>query len=324
MAEYVAEMSTRLVHNQTSQVSPTFRKFVNQILTSTRLPRTTILLGLNYLAKRINMLKASGNEQYANDGQIWRMLTIALLLGSKFLDDNTFQNRSWSEVSGLPVAELNTLENQWLAAIGWNLYVNLDHSKDYKAWLANYTEWLEDRKEKQQHRERLASIAPLDTDIRPRNSISHAWGQQTSDFERMSRAKQTSYGSQPSFRRDVWQTGQYPTQNPWHHPLTPPDSAYNTPEYVSSATSVTTARYNEWFAQAAAATTMPNAYQSSHSGYQSRTPASYHSYYSGSQHYGQSLYDTHSIMDCNCASCRPSKHQSYFLGHHNYGQPVAG
>jgi hypothetical protein len=129
MAEYVAEMATRVV-TPDGPVTAGFRKFVTQILTSTRLPSTTILLGMNYLAKRINTMKSQGPYK-ASEGQVWRFLTVSLLLGSKFLDDNTFQNRSWSEVSGIAVSELNSLEFDWVQAMGWRLYVNLDLSKDY-------------------------------------------------------------------------------------------------------------------------------------------------------------------------------------------------
>src|SRR5690606_36638662 len=61
MADYVSEMATRLVMPQRA-INPAFRKFVSQILTSTRLPRTTILLGMNYLAKRINTMLAEGQN----------------------------------------------------------------------------------------------------------------------------------------------------------------------------------------------------------------------------------------------------------------------
>jgi hypothetical protein len=80
MAEYVAEMATRVVTPDSTVTSP-FRKFVSQILTSTRLPRTTILLGMNYLAKRMNALKSQGAYK-ATEGQVWRYLTVSLLLGS--------------------------------------------------------------------------------------------------------------------------------------------------------------------------------------------------------------------------------------------------
>jgi hypothetical protein len=106
MTDYVAEMAQRIVL-PTNPVSPAFRKFVSGLLSSTRLPSTTILLGMNYLARRTNMMNAAGQNPALSkspDAALWRMLTIGLLLGSKFLDDNTFQNRSWSEVSGIPVA----------------------------------------------------------------------------------------------------------------------------------------------------------------------------------------------------------------------------
>src|SRR5687768_1364753 len=136
MTEYVAEMATRVV-TPDANVTSSFRKFVSQILTSTRLPSTTILLGMNYLAKRVNGMKSQGPYK-ASEGQVWRYLTVSLLLGSKFLDDNTFQNRSWSEVSGISVIELNRLEFDWVQAMSWRLYVNLDLSKDYQAWLDNW------------------------------------------------------------------------------------------------------------------------------------------------------------------------------------------
>ena len=56
------------------------------------------------------------------DTHLFRLLTIAVVLGSKFLDDNTFINRSWSEVSGIQVHELNELELEWLLAIKFKLH----------------------------------------------------------------------------------------------------------------------------------------------------------------------------------------------------------
>jgi hypothetical protein len=124
---------------------------------------------MNYLSKRVNGLKAIGTF-HPIEGQVWRMLIIALLLGSKFLDDNTFQNRTWSEVSGISVAELNKLEADWLVGIDWNLYVNLERSEGYNAWLDNWGQWIYRKKMAQTlaSRERLAALVPTDF-LRPRN-----------------------------------------------------------------------------------------------------------------------------------------------------------
>jgi len=314
MAEYVSEMATRLVEQ--AQVTPAFRKFVSQILTSTRLPSTTILLGMNYLSKRINMLKVAHGtiESHAKDGHVWRMLTIALLLGSKFLDDNTFQNRSWSEVSGLPVADLNKMEGDWLRDIGWCLYVNLDYSKDYNAWLKSWQEWQENKKRQAQQPKRHITLS-IDTDVtRPRHSNAQIW-QGDYGVKRNDYAPPQTYGT-----RDGWQ--QY--HNPWSQPLSPPDSGYGTPEYASSATA--SAGYNDWFSQAASSAHFSRAFQSSSSqpGYHqtARPNSHYQSYYHGN-HYAHGVWEN-GVMECNCINCSPQK-PSYFMAHsHMYGQPVAG
>lgn len=315
MAEYVAEMTIRVVTPDAAVTSP-FRKFVTQILTSTRLPSTTILLGMNYLAKRINAMKSLGHYK-ASEGQVWRYLTVSLLLGSKFLDDNTFQNRSWSEVSGISVSELNSLEYDWIQSMNWRLYVNLDASKDYQAWLENWRDWLQMKKRQAARvsRERLASLVPaIDTELARYNSNrqsphSRYVQEQAAEYERCQamKAQQQVYG-----REAMW------AHNPWNAPLTPPDSGYGTPDYNMSAAS-SNARYNEWFARAAA--------NYSRAGYTQPTP--HNGFYPNQQvnYATQYAYASHGWehgAECGCPGCTSSmKHGSYFAGH-GYGQPVMG
>lgn len=316
MAEYVAEMAVRVVTPE-GAVTSAFRKFVTQVLTSTRLPSTTILLGMNYLAKRINAMKGHGPYK-ASEGQVWRYLTVSLLLGSKFLDDNTFQNRSWSEVSGIAVSELNALEFDWVQAMEWRLYVNLDLSKDYQAWLENWREWqqLKKRQAVQANRDRLASLVPaIDTElVRYGNSRqsphSRYLQEQVAEFERYQAMKSQQHTHRS--REVTW------AHNPWSAPLTPPDSGYGTPEYCMSATS-SNARYNEWFAQATAQ--YSNRYPQSavqNSLYPHRQPAYAHQY-----SYNHGAWE-HGVPECNCPGCVGSlKQQPYFMSH-GYGQTVVG
>jgi hypothetical protein len=101
MTDFVCETALRLI--TPGRMAPTsFRKWVHQVLCATRLPSATILLSMFYLGKRMPMLYAEPKT----DTHLFRLLTIALVMGSKFLDDNTFINRSWSEVSGIRVDEL--------------------------------------------------------------------------------------------------------------------------------------------------------------------------------------------------------------------------
>ncbi|KAG6004177.1 hypothetical protein E4U43_000786 [Claviceps pusilla] len=319
MAEYVAEMAVRVVTPE-GTITSAFRKFVTQILTSTRLPSTTILLGMNYLAKRTNAMRGQGSYK-ASEGQVWRYLTVSLLLGSKFLDDNTFQNRSWSEVSGIAVSELNSLEYDWVQAMDWELYVNLDFSKDYRAWLENWREWqqLKKRQAAQVSRDRLASLVPaIEADLaryanNRQSPHSRYLQEQVAELERYQAIKssQQTYRS----REGCW------ARNPWSAPLTPPDSGYGTPEYASSTTTTSSnARYNEWFAQATAqySSRYPQA-PTQNTLYQHRqTP------YASQFAYNHGTWD-HGVAECNCTGCSASIKQSPpYLMSHGYGQPVAG
>ncbi|KAI0172133.1 hypothetical protein GGR52DRAFT_456305 [Hypoxylon sp. FL1284] len=329
MAEYVADMAVRVVLPK-STVSGAFRKFVNQILTSTRLPSTTILLGMNYLAKRVNMLNQTGRFE-PSDGQMWKMLTVALLLGSKFLDDNTFQNRSWSDVSGIPVSELNTMENEWLKYIGWSLYVNLDKSQDYNAWLKNWKDWVESKKfqqlqqqrQQQQHQSQIAMrerLAPIVTALhsesarQPHPLALQGWTpEEIADHERLGMT-----GRAAAYR---CREGSWPNQfqNPWTQPqapLTPPDSGYGTPEYLNSAASINS-MYDEWFAQAVNGGHNRHFKPPAHNGYGSRNGSHFQGW--SGHHYGPGVWDPTPI-DC---AVPHFKAPSYFQ-QHTYTQPVMG
>ncbi|KAI8962914.1 hypothetical protein F5Y11DRAFT_170718 [Daldinia sp. FL1419] len=337
MAEYVADMTVRIVLPKSS-VSGAFRKFVNQILTSTRLPSTTILLGMNYLAKRVNMLNQTSSFK-PNDGQMWKMLTIALLLGSKFLDDNTFQNRSWSDVSGIKVSELNTMENEWLKHIGWSLYVNLDQSHDYNAWLKSWKEWEESKKfhqiqqqqQQQQHQSHIAMrerLAPLITAIHPepvRPHHSHAvqglTPEEIVDAERFQMNTRLAQAATSGFRcrEGSWQQYTHPWSQP-QAPLTPPDSGYGTPEYLNSAASVN-ASYDEWFSQAVNGAYNRRYEAPGHNGYGSRTGSHFQHYCS---HYSSGPWEP-SFPEF-CSQCRAQRHGAGapYVQQHNYTQAVMG
>ncbi|CAI7622858.1 unnamed protein product [Penicillium manginii] len=146
-----------------SSVPPQFRKYVYQILSSTRLPSSTILLGLFYLSSRMRMLSSQRVFQ-SSSGQIYRMLTVALLLGSKFLDDNTFQNKSWAEVSNIPVAELNKLELEWLFAFDWKIHDRIYEQQDgFASWRRHWDTW--SAKANVRAHESRQTLSPLDTNV---------------------------------------------------------------------------------------------------------------------------------------------------------------
>jgi hypothetical protein len=143
MTEYVAEMTGCLVMDP-KPLSASFCTSLYCLLEYTKLPGATVLLGLAYLSKRIQIRPlATGPARPAvSEDEAWKMLAVAMMLGSKYLDDGTYTNTSWADVSGIPKTDLDRLEREWLGAVHWSLYVDLDLDPAYSAWIASWQGWL--------------------------------------------------------------------------------------------------------------------------------------------------------------------------------------
>jgi len=157
MADFVSTVSLRIAYPN-SQVTSQWRNFVTQILSSTRLPDSTILLALEYLKNRLAQRDGTPPPHM----NIHKLVTIALLLASKFLDDNTFQNKSWAEVTGIPVTEINALEMEWLREMGWNLHVDPNGDKGWETWRRTWAQFKQDKKPAPST---PPTLAPIDTKL---------------------------------------------------------------------------------------------------------------------------------------------------------------
>ncbi|QDS75493.1 hypothetical protein FKW77_004686 [Venturia effusa] len=184
MADFVSDMAQQLYDFFSSRASPAdidtirsvqqgnpshsgFRSWVHSVLCATRLPAATIVLSLHYLQGRMTMLQE--RRELPEEGQIYRVLTVALILGSKFLDDNTFINRSWAEVSCIDINILNSMEKAWLEDIDFRLHHDPIEAKGFQTWLAY---WKEYEKSKSGASVRGPRIDPIDTNV-PRQAHVH-------------------------------------------------------------------------------------------------------------------------------------------------------
>ena len=300
------------VHHN-APVPKAFHKYVSQVLTSTRLPKATILLGLHYLATRMTML-SENNRYTASSGQAYRMLTTALLLGSKFLDDNTFQNRSWSEVSNIPVSELNALELEWLLAIDWKMHVDSDMDAPNGAmiWHKHWNKW--QTKEIEISLDSL-KLTPLDTNIgRQRHQSKQFLSAplHLPSYNDFASGLGTKFHTQPrshNARYDLWA----PTCNPSENsPPSAPETGPNTPDRYGNFGSN---GYNNG-ASAYPLRTMPPPMQMQPSGFKIPIHAQYH------QHYTPSIWNNHGTS-CACGYC-VSQYDRYLMASGFGAQPVAG
>lgn len=183
MADFVSDMAQQLYAMSFSQTSlldtntvpsvqrgkpshSAFRGWVHGVLCATRLPSATIVLSLHYLSGRMTMLQE--RRELPEEGQIYRVLTVALILGSKFLDDNTFINRSWAEVSCIDIKILNSMEKAWLEDIDFRLHRDPIEIQGFQTWLAY---WKDYEKSKSAASARIPKISPIDTNVQRQTSV---------------------------------------------------------------------------------------------------------------------------------------------------------
>lgn len=290
-------------------VSIAFRKYVSQILSSTRLPSSTILLGLHYLTVRVAMLSVDGI--YASStGQLYRLLTTALMLGSKFLDDNTFQNRSWSDVSNISVGELNSLELDWLVAIEWDMHIDPSDPQGLTAWLNQWKRWQSKKIERTLD---SLKLTPLDTNIQRMRSVN----KQLPPSPLYPPSYSDSLYGLGSKDRSQWQTPSYDQWPPIRSmidrsPLSAPDTGPNTPEWYGRHGSIGYGQAPPAYSMRA----MPPPLQNLPPAVQS---ASYYTPYA--QQYTPT-WGSHGL-GCGCGHCAPYSERCSMA--HAYGaQTVAG
>ena len=153
---------------------PALREWVSRVLSATRLPTATILTGLHFLALRMarHDQPPTPFSTFSDEGMSYTLLTVGLMLGSKFLDDNTFINRSWSEVAGIDVHEINDVEKQWLLVTDWVLHLRPDSSCGFLDW---QNLWRDYERNAQLRVARNVQMAPVNANIqKPQHPLHHA------------------------------------------------------------------------------------------------------------------------------------------------------
>ncbi|KAK1751502.1 hypothetical protein QBC47DRAFT_307633 [Echria macrotheca] len=111
-----------------AKATPEFKKWVENILSTTQVTQNVIFLALLFLYR----LKTKNPMVRGRPGSEYRLFTVALMLGNKFLDDNTYTNKTWAEVSGISVNEIHIMEVEFLSNMRYSLLVS---KEEWEEWL---------------------------------------------------------------------------------------------------------------------------------------------------------------------------------------------
>ncbi|KAL2259959.1 hypothetical protein VTK26DRAFT_6184 [Humicola hyalothermophila] len=116
-----------------------FKRWVLTVLTTTQVTQNVVILALLYVYR----LKVANPTVKGRAGSEYRLLTVALMLGNKFLDDNTYTNKTWADVSGIPVTEIHVMEVEFLSNLRYSLLVSADEWERWLDTLAGFWSYLE-------------------------------------------------------------------------------------------------------------------------------------------------------------------------------------
>ena len=140
-----------------SDAKPTtgFRKWVTTILSTTLVAQNVVLLALLFIYR----LKKLNPTVRGKAGSEYRLLTVALMLGNKFLDDNTYTNKTWAEVSGINVNEVHIMEVEFLSNMKYCLFTSAEDWAKWQSLLGRFAAFF-DRASKPQQSNPPAPILP--------------------------------------------------------------------------------------------------------------------------------------------------------------------
>lgn len=114
--------------------TPEFKSWVHSVLSTTQVTQNVILLALLF----IHRLKTTVPDVRGARGSEYRLLTVALMLGNKFLDDNTYTNKTWAEVSGITVKDIHVMEVEFLSNMRYSLLVSKDQWEEWLVKLSKF------------------------------------------------------------------------------------------------------------------------------------------------------------------------------------------
>lgn len=122
------------------QPEPAFRDYIHRLIATTAVSQSVVVIALLYLYRARSALQRQlviGDVIDRRQG--YSMCAASLMLGNKYLDDNTYTSRTWATLSGYSLWEINDCEKRLLQALDFQLNISLQEYNDWLRLLALYT-----------------------------------------------------------------------------------------------------------------------------------------------------------------------------------------
>ncbi|CAG8537816.1 11134_t:CDS:2 [Funneliformis mosseae] len=106
-----------------------FKEFGYKLIKTTDCLGPVVIIMLKYVQR----ILSSGKDFdiYPYDPE-FVLLVVGLILAHKWLEDSTYSNKSWSEMSGIPLELLGNMERDFLSILDNSIYIS---EQEYNNWL---------------------------------------------------------------------------------------------------------------------------------------------------------------------------------------------
>ncbi|KAK1086461.1 hypothetical protein LTR48_003531 [Friedmanniomyces endolithicus] len=155
-----------------------FRKWVTTILSTTLVAQNVVTLALLFIYR----LKKLNPTVRGKPGSEYRLLTVALMLGNKFLDDNTYTNKTWADVSGIMVGEIHIMEVEFLSNMKYCLFTSSDEWSEWQSLLGRFADFLQRASKPPPRAPSAPGLPPMSSLYLPRALPSPPVSAQTSPY----------------------------------------------------------------------------------------------------------------------------------------------
>lgn len=111
-----------------------FTQWVRTLLNTTHLSTNVVVLALLFVYR----LKVMNPLVQGKRGSEYRLLTVAFMLSNKFLDDNTYTNKTWAQVTRIDVKEIHVMEVEFLSNMRYTMFTNKRQWLEWQELIRNF------------------------------------------------------------------------------------------------------------------------------------------------------------------------------------------
>ena len=127
------KLQSHQVFSSTIIPSISIMDYLIRIQTYSNIEKSTLIISLIYIDRLCH--KAKVTLTYYN---IHRILFSAILLSIKYNEDNFYDNKYYSQIAGVKLKELKTLEYNFIKMLNCELYVSRGIYDKYQIYLENF------------------------------------------------------------------------------------------------------------------------------------------------------------------------------------------